>query len=399
MSRNLPASEGGTPVRAQFLPFARPAIGQDEIDRVTAVLRSGWLTVGPRTRELECAVAAYVGVKHAAALSSCTAGLHLSMAALGVGPGDEVVLPTLDFAAGANVVIHLGATPVLVDVDPVRLNVTAEILETAVTARTKVLMPVHFAGRPCQMDAIMEMARRRGVRVVGDAAHAIGSEYRGRRIGSMADATSFSFYVTKGVTTGEGGMVTSHDDELVARVACLSLHGMSSDAWKRYSDRGPWYYEILAAGYKCNMNDLQAAIGLCQMERIDEFRTARERIALRYSETLGDLRGVTVPPPCDDGVHAWHLYTLQIDPAAVRVDRDRFVRCLLDEGIGTSVHFIPIHFHPYFRSRLGYGVGAFPVAERYFERTMSLPIYPTMTDADTDDVIAAVRKVHAYYER
>jgi dTDP-4-amino-4,6-dideoxygalactose transaminase len=321
------------------------------------------------------------------------------MAALGVGPGDEVVLPTLDFAAGANVVVHLGAAPVLVDVHPERLTVTAEILEAAMTPRTKVLMPVHFAGRPCEMDSIMEMAGRRGVRVVADAAHAIGSEHRGRKVGTMADATSFSFYVTKGVTTGEGGMVTSHDEDLVAQVACLSLHGMSSDAWKRYSDRGPWYYEILTAGYKCNMNDIQAAIGLCQMERIDEFRAARARIARRYSEALAGLSGVTVPAPCEDGVHAWHLYVLQVDPAALRIDRDRFVRCLLDEGIGVSVHFIPIHLQPYYRKTLAHGVGAFPVAERYFERTMSLPIYPTMTDADTDDVVAAVRKVHAYYAR
>ena len=399
MNTNLPACEGGTPVRSQFLPFARPAIGQDEIDRVTEVLKSGWLTVGPRTRELERVVADYVGVKHAAALSSCTAGLHLSLSALGVGQGDEVVLPTLDFAAGANVVIHLGATPVLVDVDPSTLNVTAEILEAAASPRTKVYMPVHFGGRPCPMDEIIEAAGRRGIRVVGDAAHAIGSEYRGRKVGSMADATSFSFYVTKGITTGEGGMVTSRDEALVKKVACLSLHGMSSVAWKRYGDRGPWYYEILEAGYKCNMNDIQAAIGLCQMERIEEFRTARERVAQSYSVGFADLSTVTVPPPCDDGVHSWHLYTIQIDAGALRIDRNRFIQCLLDEGIGVSVHFIPLHFHPYYRNRLGYGVGAFPAAERYFERAVSLPIYPTMTDADTADVIAAVRKILIHYQR
>ncbi|MBM3306978.1 MAG: DegT/DnrJ/EryC1/StrS aminotransferase family protein [Candidatus Eisenbacteria bacterium] len=399
MKKSLPACEGGAPVRARFLPFARPSIGQDEIDRVTEVLRSGWLTVGPKTRELERAVAEYVGVKHAAALSSCTAGLHLSMAALGVGPGDEVVLPALNFAAGANVTLHLGARPVLVDVDPVTLNVTAEILDAAATPRTKVFMPVHFGGRPCPMDAIMEAARGRGVRVVADAAHAIGSEYRGRRVGAMADATAFSFYVTKGITTGEGGMVTSHDEALVAKVACLSLHGMSSDAWKRYSDRGPWYYEILEAGYKCNMNDVQAAIGLCQMERIGELGAARGRIASAYAAGFADLDGLTVPPPCDDGVHAWHLYTIQIDPRSVRVDRDRFIRCILDEGIGVSVHFIPIHYHPYFRDHLGYGAGAFPATEAYFERAVSLPIYPTMTESDVADAIDAVRKVMLYYKR
>ncbi len=399
MKTSLPAREGGAPVRSQFLPFARPAITQDEIDRVTEVLRSGWLTVGPKTRELERVVADYVGVKHAAALSSCTAGLHLSMAALGVGQGDEVVLPALDFAAGANTVLHLGATPVLVDVDPTTLNVTAEILEAAATPRTKAFMPVHFGGRPCPMDEIMEAAGRRNIKVVGDGAHAIGSEYRGRKVGSMADATSFSFYVTKGITTGEGGMVTSRDEALIAKIGCLSLHGMSSDAWKRYGNRGPWYYEILEAGYKCNMSDILAVIGLSQMRRIDDFRTARERVAHAYSVGFGDLPSVTVPPPCGDGVHSWHLYTIQIRPEVLSIDRDVFIQCLLDEGIGVSVHFIPLHYHPYFKSRLGYPVGAFPATERYFERTVSLPIYPTMTDADTADVIAAVRKVLIHYQR
>jgi len=400
MTEKLPACEGGAPVRTQFLPFARPAIGESEIERVVDVLRSGWLTVGPRTREFERVVADYVGVPGAAAVNSCTAGLHLSMVAFGVGPGDEVILPSLDFAAGANTVVHLGAKPVLVDVDAATLNVTGEILDAAVTDSTKVLMPVHFGGRPCPMDDIMAVAGSRRLKVLADGAHAISSEYHGHKVGaSEADATSFSFYVTKGVTTGEGGMVTSSDLDLVKRVGCLSLHGMSSDAWNRYSDHGPWYYEILDAGFKCNMSDVQAAIGLGQMERIDDFRARRDAIARAYASGLADLDAVTVPPPCTDGLHAWHLYTIQIDPDALRIDRDRFMHCLRDEGIGASVHFIPIHLHPYYRVRLGHAKGAFPVTERYFERAVSLPIYPTMTDADTADVLAAVRKIVTYFKR
>lgn len=399
MNGKLPAAEGGTPVREEFLPFARPSIGEAEIDCVTETLRSGWLTVGPRTREFERVVAAYVGVAKAAAVHSCTAGLHLSMVTLGMKPGDEVLLPALNFAAAPNTVIHMGATPVLVDVDPETLNVTPDLIERALTDRTKFVIPVHFAGRPCDMDGILDLADARGFRVLGDGAHAIGADVQGRKIGSMAHATSFSFYVTKGITTGEGGIVTSPDPDLIERIGRLSLHGMSSDAWKRYSNRGPWYYEILEAGYKYNMNDIQAALGLCQMERVDEFRRSRERIADMYGKGFADLSGVAVPAPYANGHHAWHLYPIQIDPEAVRIDRDAFIRALLDEGIGVSVHFIPLHYHPFFRDYFGHAEGAFPVTERYFERAVSLPIYPGMTDDDVTDVVRAVAKLLAYYRR
>ncbi len=395
-----PAIEGGRPVRDEFLPFARPAIAESDIARVVETLRSGWLTVGPRTKEFEKIVAEYIGVEKAAALHSCTAGLHLSLAVLGVGPGDEVVMPALNFAAGPNMAIHLDAKPVLVDIDPETLNVTPEILEAAITPRTKVLMPLHFAGRPCDMGAIMDLARSRGLKVVGDGAHAIGSDYGGAKVGSLADATSFSFYVTKGITTGEGGIVTSPDRDLIGRVRRLSLHGMSSGAWKRYSDKGPWYYEILEAGFKYNMNDMQAALGLTQMERVDVFRTDRERIASAYSRELANVEGVTVPAPClTECVHAWHLYPIQLDTDALTTDRNHFVLALLEEGIGVSVHFIPIHYHPFFRDHLGHEPGAFPATERYFERAISLPIYPTMTDDDVADVVAAMSKLLRHYKR
>lgn len=399
MTRQLPAAEGGKPVRKQFLPFARPSICETDIENVVKTLRSGWLTVGPQTREFERSVASYVGVRTAAAVHSCTAGLHLAMIALGVQPGDEVVLPALNFAAGPNTVIHVGAMPVLADVDPESLNLTAESIEPALSDKTALVVPVHFAGRPCEMDDIMALARDRGFKVLGDAAHAIGADIVGRKIGSMADATSFSFYVTKGITTGEGGAVTSHDEELIARIGRLSLHGMSSDAWKRYSDRGPWYYEVLEPGYKYNMNDLQASLGVCQIERVDEFRESRARIAATYTAGLEGLSALKLPRGYDRGHHAWHLYPIQVDPKATTIGRDDVVRALLDEGIGVSVHFIPIHYHPFYRDHLGLPPGTFPVTESYFEKAISLPIYPDMTDEDAQDVVTAVDKVLAYYGR
>lgn len=397
--RDRPAAEGGSPVRSEFLPFARPSIGDREIEKVVETLKSGWLTVGPRTREFEATVADYVGVERAAAVHSCTAGLHLLLVLFGVGPGDEVIVPALNFAAAPNMAIHLGARPVLVDVDPRTLNVTADLIEEAIGDRTKVVVPVHFAGRPCPMDEILGVAESRGVKVLGDGAHAIGADVGGRRVGSMAHATSFSFYVTKGITTGEGGIVTSPDPSIPERIGRLSLHGMSSDAWKRYTTHGPWYYEILEAGYKYNMNDIQAALGLGQMEQVDEFRDARSRIAAAYHRGFADCDGVSVPADFDGGRHAWHLYPIQIDIEALRIDRDRFIRCLLDEGIGVSVHFIPLHYHPFFKRHLGHGVGDFPVTESYFRRAVSLPIYPSMTEDDVADVLRAVTKLLHYYKR
>jgi dTDP-4-amino-4,6-dideoxygalactose transaminase len=397
--QTLPAIEGGAPTRSEFLPFARPSISDEDVERVIETLRSGWLTVGPRTREFQEAVAQYIGVEKAAAVHSCTAGLHLSLFAFGVTTGDEVILPALNFAAAPNTVVHMGAKPVLVDVDPVTLNVTPEIIEEAVTDRTKVAIPVHFAGRPCRTEEILALGRARNIKILADGAHAIGASYDGKRVGSRADATSFSFYVTKGITTGEGGIVTSPDGDLIDRLARLSLHGMSSDAWKRYSDRGPWYYEILEPGYKYNMNDMQAALGLCQFERVDEFREARARIAHLYRDGLASEDAVTLPEEYDGGLHAWHLFPIQIDLDVIKIDRDRFLLALLEEGVGVSVHFIPIHYHPFYRKYFDHRPGAFPVTEEYFSRAISLPIYPTMSEDDGRDVVRAVTKLLRYYRR
>jgi dTDP-4-amino-4,6-dideoxygalactose transaminase len=399
MKRALPAIEGGDPVRGTFLPFALPSIGEEEIAEVVETLRSGWLTVGPRTKKFEEMVATYVGVARAAALSSCTAGLHLGMIALGVERGDEVILPALNFVAGPNSAIHVGATPVLVDVDPETLNVTPEILAGAITERTKLIVPVHFGGRPIDIDGIMDVARSKGVAVLGDAAHAMGAHYDERSVGSVADATSFSFYVTKGITTGEGGILTSPNTDLVERVGVLSLHGMSSGAWNRYSERGSWFYEVHEPGYKYNMNDMQAALGIHQMEKVDRFRNRREEIARIYDNGLGAGKGVKPAPWCDSGRHAWHLYAIQLDPERLSVDRDSFIRALSDEGIGASVHFIPVHYHGYYSRRLEYGRGSFPVTEAFFERAVSLPIYPSMSDDDANDVVEAVTKLLDHYRK
>lgn len=399
MTRGLPASEGGAPVRESFLPFALPAIGESEISEVVETLRSGWLTVGPRTKRFEEMVASYLGVPRAAALSSCTAGLHLGMIALGVGEGDEVILPALNFVAGPNCAVHLGATPVLVDVDPATLNVTPELCDAAVTERTKAIVPVHFGGRPCDIDGLMDVAKARGVPVLGDAAHAMGADYGDRKVGSVAHATSFSFYVTKGITTGEGGIVTSPDQGLTERIAMLGLHGMSSGAWNRYSERGSWFYEVLEPGYKYNMNDMQAALGIHQMEKVDTFRERREEIALIYDRELRSEAAFELPPQCSGRRHAWHLYPVRLRTDGLSIDRDRFIACLRDEGIGASVHFIPVHYHRYYSERLDYGRGSFPVTERFFESAVSLPIYPSMTDTDAADVVEALRKLVTYYKR
>lgn len=387
------------PAREQFLPFALPQIGDDEIAEVVDSLRSGWVTTGPKVKRFEAELAAYVGASHTIAVSSCTAGLHLALCALGVGPGDEVVVPTLTFCATANVVVHLGARPVLVDVGPDG-NVTPEALEAAITPRTKALVPVHFAGQACELDAIYALAARHGLPVVEDAAHAIGSSYRGRRIGAddlapagLRRVTVFSFYATKNMTTGEGGMIATADGELAERMRLLSLHGMSRDAWKRYTSSGSWFYEVVAAGYKDNMTDIQAALGLHQLRRLDAFIEARRRYAARYDEALGALPGVGTLARHPDRGHAYHLYVAQIDPAATGVERGAFIEALRERKIGTSVHFIPVHLHPFYAEQFGYRPGDLPVAEAIYAQSVSLPLYPLMSEDDLEDVIAAVAEV------
>ena len=378
--------------RASFLPFAPPLVGQEEIDEVVDTLRSDWITTGPKTRRFETEFAAYVAAPGALALNSCTAGLHTALVTLGIGPGDEVITTPITFAASVNVIEHTGARPVLVDVVPDTLNLDPQGLAAAVTARTKAVLPVHYAGHPADLDAINDVARARGLAVIEDAAHALPARYKGRLIGSGPNPVAFSFYATKNLTTGEGGMLTA-DPALLDRARVVSLHGMSRDAWRRYDQGGSWHYDILLPGFKYNMTDIQAALGLRQLEKLASFQRRRRQVVARYAEGFADLDAVQLPVERPEVEHAWHLYVLRLRPKALRLDRDAFIRELAARHIGTSVHFIPIHLHPYYRDRYGYAPHSFPVAWSNYRRMLSLPLNPRLTDGDVTDVIEAVRDV------
>lgn len=381
------------PVRESFLVFGQPDIGEEEIAEVVDTLRSGWLGTGPKTKRFEAEFAEYVGAKHAIAVNSCTAGLHLSLLALGIGSGDEVITTPMTFASTLNVALHVGARPVLVDVDRATQNIDPARIENAITPRTRAIMPVHMAGRPCDMDAIGSMAADHGLAVVEDAAHATEAAWGDRKVGSISPLTAFSFYVTKNLVTGEGGMITTDDDALADDLRIRSLHGLSRDAWKRYSAAGFQPYDVVLPGWKYNLTDIHSALGLHQLRRIKENLVRREEVWERYSEALHDVPGITVPAPFDQGVHARHLYTILLDPE-VR-GRDEFVEEMRLRNIGTGVHFVAAHLHSYFREELGHVRGDFPNAEYISDRTVSLPLSSKLTDDDVDDVIGAVRDVVA----
>jgi len=388
---------GGKPVRAEFLPPFRPTIGEEEIKEVADTLRSDWISLGPKTYAFEEMFREYVGCEHAIGVSSCSAGLHLSLIALQVGQGDEIITTPFTFVSTANVIVHVGATPVFVDIDPQTYNLDPGKIENAVTEKTKAILPVHYAGNPCDMDRILNIAEKYDLRVIEDAAHATGAIYKNRKIGAIGDLTSFSFYATKNLTTGEGGMVTTNSSQLAEKTRLLRLHGMSRDAWKRYHAAGSWYYEVLAPGYKYNMTDIQASIGIHQLKKMEQMQRRREDIARSYDEAFKDLPGIVRPIVSEHVHHAWHLYPILLDLILLKVDRNAFVEALRAENVGTSVHFIPIHLHPYYRDRFSFRAGDFPNSEYVYEREISLPIYPRMTDSDVDDVIAAVRKVAQHY--
>jgi perosamine synthetase len=383
---------------ATFLPFHRALIGDEEMEAVLDVLRSGWLTAGPRVKEFEAQFASYVGASHAIAVSSCTAALHLALAAIGLQEADEVILPTMTFAASGEVVLYFKANPILVDSLPGSFHVDPAAIESAITARTRAILPVHYAGYPCEMDAILDIGHRHGLKVIEDAAHALPSSYKGRSVGAIGDITCFSFYATKTLTTGEGGMITTADAEYANRMRRLSLHGISKDAWKRYSADGNWRYDILEAGFKYNFTDLQAALGIAQLSKCEAMRQSRAAIAARYTESLAEIDAFETPQFPQHVEHAHHLYVLLVNTESLRIGRDRVIEELKNRGIGTSVHFIPLHLHSLYRE-LGYSAGQFPNAEERFERAISLPIYPGMTDADIDRVTEALREIAREYGR
>ena len=384
-------------MRTSYLPFSAPDLDGEELNEIREVLESGWITTGPKVKQFESEFAATVGARHAIAVNSCTAAMHLALEAVGVGPGDEVIVPSYTFAATAEVVRYFQARPVLVDSDPKYLNMNPDAVRTALTPRTKAIIPVHIAGLPADMDELLEIGQDAGIPLLEDSAHAFPAEYKGRRIGSISKATCFSFYATKTITTGEGGMITTDDDSLAERCRIMSLHGISRDAWKRYTAEGTWYYEIIAPGYKYNMTDVAAAMGVVQLRKAERMRSRRVEIADMFNSAFSAFQELEVPGDRPECLHSWHLYMLRLHLDLLTIDRGRFIEELTKRKIGVSVNFIPLHIHPYYRDIYGFKPEDFPVAYGEYQREISLPIYSRMSDADVHDVIEAVSDIVATY--
>jgi len=387
-------------VQDTYIPFHVPSIGEEEIAAVEKVLRSKWLTTGPVALEFEKEFAQYIGCKHALAVNSGTAALQLALDAIGLKSDDEVLVPTYTFTATAEVVTYFGAKPVLCDSLAGGFNIDPADAEKRITSKTKAIIPVHIGGEPCAMDAIQSLAVRNNLHVIEDAAHALPAGFGGRRVGTLSDFTAFSFYATKTITTGEGGMLTTNDDDYAERAALMRLHGIGKDAWKRYSRAGSWKYEVLEAGYKCNLPDLLAAVGLAQLHRCDSFLAKRRAIVELYRRKLALLEEVELPPTGPAGSeHAWHLFIVRTKPDLLEINRDDFIEQLAAAGVGTSVHFIPLHRHPFYQRRYGVRPESFPNAEDAYSRSISLPLYPDLAEKDADyvaqTVINIVRKYRA----
>ena len=384
-----------TPVRSKdrFLVFGSPLIEEEEKAEVMDCLNTGWLGTGPKVQRFERSFAEYKGLPHAMGLNSCTAALHLAILAAGLGEGDEVVTTPMTFCATVNAILHAGATPVLADIDPTTLNIDPREVEKKITPRTKAIVPVHFAGRSCDMDALVAIARKHGLKIIEDCAHAIETEYKGRKAGTFGDLGCFSFYSTKNVVTGEGGMVLTANDEYAARIKILGLHGMSKDAWKRFSDEGFKHYQVVECGFKYNMMDMQAAIGIHQLAKVDRFWQRRLAIWERYQREFADLP-LGLPAAFEpDTRHACHLYTIQVDPSRCGVERDAFLDGMTAQGIGVGVHYLALTEHPYYQNTLGWKPSDTPHAVAIGRPTVSLPISPKLSDDDVSDVIEAVHRV------
>ena len=389
------AINGGQPVRKDFLVFGSPAIEEAEIKEVDDTIRSGWLGTGPKTCKFEEDFKNYIGCKHAIALNSCTAGLHLALDAVGVSRGDEVITTPMTFASTANVVVHLGALPVFVDIDRETMNIDPSRIEQAITSKTKAIVPVHMAGHPCRMDEITKIAKDHNIAVVEDAAHAIEARFKNMKVGNIGDITAFSFYVTKNVCTGEGGMVTTNNDAWAEEMRIKRLHGLSKDAWKRYSAEGFKPYEIIYAGYKYNMTDIQASLGIHQLARVEKNLRTREKYWEMYNKAFRDVPEIITPVEGKEIKHARHLYTILIRPELLKIDRNYLIEALKAENIGTGIHFVALHLHKFYREAFGFKRGDFPNAEFVSDRTISLPLTAKLTENDVNDVIVAVKKVLA----
>lgn len=387
------------------IPFHRPFIGDEEIAAVVDTLKSGWLTTGPKVKKFEQAFCEYTGAKHAIAVNSCTAALHLSLAGLDIGPGDAVITTPYTFVATAEAIQYVGARPVFVDIQESDFNIDPQKIEECLRStfknkelRPRVLMPVHMAGQVCDMNSIMEIAQKQNLHVVEDAAHCVEGwleNYNGKKakIGTIGDATCFSFYATKNITSGEGGMLTTNNDELAEKVRILALHGMSRDAWKRYTAEGSWYYEIVAQGYKYNLTDIAAALGLVQLKKAEKMHAVREKYAKLLTQELRDLEEIILPSQSPNVRHAWHLFLLRLQLDKLKITRNEFIKKLQERGIQTSVHFIPLHLQPYFQKTFGFQKGDFPVAESVYESVISLPFFPSMTEDEVVYVAQCVKEI------
>lgn len=394
------SSHGSVPLlpRPDFLPFSPHSVGEEEIEAVVETLRSTWITTGPKTRRFEQEFGRAFASPGALAVNSCTAALHVALATAGIGPGDEVITTPMTFAASVNVIEHVGARPVLVDVEPDTLNLDPAQVERAITPRTRAIIAVHYAGHPADLDPLRELARIHDLLLLEDAAHAVPAKYKGEWIGSGPNPVAFSFYATKNLTTAEGGMLTG-SAAFLEEARVIALHGMSRGAWNRYDKGGSWFYEILAPGFKYNMTDLQAAIGLVQLRRLEEFQARRREVVTAYDTAFSELDALELPVERTDVESAWHLYVLRLRPDALTIGRDQFITELAERNIGTSVHFIPIHLHPYYRDKYGWVPSDFPVAYGNYARALSLPLHPSLSDADVTDVVDAVRDVVRTFSR
>ncbi len=383
-----------------FIPFHRPSVDREEADEMLKVLASGWLTTGAVAQRFEREFAGYVGCKYALAVNSATAALQLALDAIGLRPGDEVLVPTYTFTASAEVVTYSAARPVLCDSIPGGFNIDPEDVKRKITAKTRALMPVHIAGQACDLDALHRIAGEHGLHVIEDAAHALPAWYRGSRIGTVSELTAFSFYATKTITTAEGGMLTTDNPTYAERAALMRLHGISGDAWKRYAREGSWYYEVVEAGYKLNLPDVLAALGVAQLGKCDRFWRRRSEIAKRYIQRLGAIEEVELPPGSEDpDQHSWHLFILRIRPEALELTRNGFIDELRRSRVGSSVHFIPLHLHPFYQKRYGYRPGDFPNAEDAYSRCISLPIFPGLSELEVTRVLNAIEKIVCGHRR
>ncbi len=392
-----PALEGGTPVRAERLPFFRSSFGEEEIEAVLDTLRSGWLTVGPKTARFGEEFLAVTGLPHGLPVNSCTSAMLLALKVLGIGEGDEVITTPNTFTATVSVIHQAGASPVLADIELETYGLDPAKVEEAITDRTKAILAVHYGGQPCRIEALRELADRRGLLLVEDVAHGFGTELDGRHIGHHGDAAAFSFYATKSLSTGEGGFLACASAELEEEAALMGFHGMDRDAWKRYGDRGGWYYEVKRFGYKFNMTDLQAAMGLVQLARMEELRAARRNVVADYERAFAGREELILPATRDGALHAWHLYVPRLAPGALRIGRDEFLKALTAEGISPSLHFIPIHHHPVHRAYHGDVSAQLPAVEQFYEGCFSLPLFPTQSEEETGQVVEAVLKLLDYY--